>query len=183
MLQIQLSPFTVLETKNLLLRSFRTNDADDFFVLRSNPEVMKYIGRPLATSIDDTVHLIAVLKKNHEMNTGITWAITHKSADRLIGTIGYWRIIPEHHRAEIGYLLHPDFQGKGMMSEAVSAVLDYGFNTLGLHSVEAVIHPQNTASVHLMEKFGFVQEAHFREDFYFNGEFQDTLVFSLLNKQ
>ena len=92
-----------------------------------------------------------------------------------------WLIKP-HFRAEIGYDLAPAFWGQGVMPEAVGAVLTFGFTTMGLHSVEAQIDPENTGSRRVLEKLGFVQEAYFRENFYVAAEarFTDTAVFSLL---
>jgi [ribosomal protein S5]-alanine N-acetyltransferase len=86
----------------------------------------------------------------------------------------------EHYRAEIGYLLHGSLHGKGVMTEAMRAVLDFGFNTMQLHSVEAVVDPENAASIGLLQKAGFVREGYYRESFFFEGKFLDTAVYSLL---
>ena len=82
----------------------------------------------------------------------------------------------------MGYALHPDFHGAGVMSEAMDVVLDYGFNKMKLHSIEAHVHPDNLASINLLQKKGFVKEGHFRENVFFNGKFLDTVVYALLNK-
>lgn len=182
MIQPIFSPFPLLETTRLSLCEIVPEDVTDLFRYRSDPEVMKYIGRPLAIEIADAAKLIEVLRTNAAENNAITWAITLKGENVLRGTIGYWRIVKEHHRAEIGYLLDPALQGKGIMQEAVEEVLRYGFEEMGLHSVEAVINPDNLASARLLERNAFVKEAHFREDFYFNGNFQDTCVYSLLEQ-
>ncbi|HSI91748.1 MAG TPA: GNAT family protein, partial [Adhaeribacter sp.] len=100
--------------------------------------------------------------------------------DTLIGTICLWRFDKANHRGEIGYQLHPDFWRQGLMHEAMQAVLDFAFQTLNLHSLSANINPENLASRKLLEKNGFVQEAHFRQDFYFRGKFLDSVIFSLL---
>jgi ribosomal-protein-alanine N-acetyltransferase len=97
-----------------------------------------------------------------------------------MGTIGFWRIQKEHYRAEIGYLLHPSWQGKGIMREALKAVLDYGFQAMKLHSVEAHVNPSNASSIGLLEKCGFVREAYYRENYFYNGQFMDSAVYSLL---
>jgi ribosomal-protein-alanine N-acetyltransferase len=67
------------------------------------------------------------------------------------------------------------------MHEAIQAVLNYGFSELKLHSVEANINPVNEASRRLLEKNNFVKEAHFKENYYFNGSFSDSAVYSLIN--
>ena len=88
----------------------------------------------------------------------------------------------EHYRAEIGYLLHPDYQQKGIMDEALKAVIKYGFETMQLHSIEANVNPANAASMKLLEKNGFVKEAYFKENYFYNGQFLDSVIYSLLNK-
>jgi ribosomal-protein-alanine N-acetyltransferase len=115
-----------------------------------------------------------------QKNEGITWGIALKNHNVLIGTIGYWKIVKEHYRAEIGYLLHPEYQGKGLMQEAMSAVIDYGFNTMQLHSLEANVNPGNADSIKLLEKNNFLREAWFRENYFYNGKFIDSFIYSLL---
>jgi [ribosomal protein S5]-alanine N-acetyltransferase len=181
MLSPNFSPFPELVTDRLILRQVRIEDAEALFSLRSDAALMKYIGRPIASSIDDAVKLIDVILDLQQKNDGITWAICLKETPQvLMGTVGYWRMQKEHYRAEIGYLLHGSLHGKGVMMEAIKSVLDFGFNIMQLHSVEAVVDPANAASIGLLQKTGFVREAFFRENFFFDGRFQDTAVYSLL---
>ncbi len=105
---------------------------------------------------------------------------TLKGDDRMIGTAGFYRLKKEHFRGEIGYMLSPDHWRKGIMSEAVEAVVQCGFGQLGFHSIEAVTDPANTASNRLLERLGFVREGYFREDFFFDGRFYDSAVWSRL---
>ena len=88
----------------------------------------------------------------------------------MIGTIGYWRIVKEHYRAEIGYLIATEQQGKGLMQEAISATLQYGFSEMKLHSVEANVNPNNPASIKLLERNHFIREAYFKENYFSNGK-------------
>jgi ribosomal-protein-alanine N-acetyltransferase len=115
--------------------------------------------------------------------SGIRWAISPRGAGQLIGSGGFWRLDKPHFRAEIGYELAPEWWGQGVMTEAVGAMLAFGFTAMRLHSVEAQIHPENTGSRRVLEKLGFVQEGYFRENFYDPGmaKFTDTAVFSLLH--
>jgi [ribosomal protein S5]-alanine N-acetyltransferase len=80
-------------------------------------------------------------------------------------------------------MLHPNFWNKGIMKEALLAAIDFGFNQMKLHSIEAHINPDNVASGILLEKTGFVREAYFKEDFFFRGKFSDSAIYSLLNKK
>ena len=180
-MELNFNPFPQLETGRLILRKVETSDDAAIFRLRSDPRVMKHIGRPLATSIEDARTLIRRFIDDIENNAGITWAITMKNDPVLIGTIGFWKVLPEHSRAEIGYLLDCEFQGKGIMDEALKLVTEYGFNTMKLHSIEADTSPANLASRKLLEKNKFVQEGYFKENFYFNGQYLDTVVYSILD--
>lgn len=181
MLQLNFNPFPELSTERLLLREISSADVQEVFQLRSNKNVMQFIDRPLAQSMDDAMTLIKKIADGHEKNENITWAITLQNLPKLIGTIGFWRIDKENYRAEIGYLLHPEEQGKGLMQEAITAVLKYGFATMKLHSVEANVNPANNASIKLLEKNNFTKEAHFKENYFYDGRFLDSAIYSLLS--
>jgi ribosomal-protein-alanine N-acetyltransferase len=144
---------------------------------------MKYLDRSMLKTMDDSRQFINTITNGINNNDAITWAINQKNDPKLIGTIGFWRIIEEHFRAEIGYLLHPDFQGQGFMQEALEVVLDYGFRTLKLHSIEANVNPNNLSSITLLERNGFVKEAYFKENYYFDGKFLDTVIYSVINME
>jgi ribosomal-protein-alanine N-acetyltransferase len=182
MLTINFNPFPILETERLLLRRIDANDVNEIFALRSNPETMKYIPRPLLKTNEDVLQHIATIDAKIENNEAINWGITLKNDPKLIGIIGHYRIKLEHFRAEIGYMLLPEFNGKGIISEAVKEVVDYGFNVMKLHSIEAIIDPENFGSEKVLQKNGFVKEAHLKENEFYDGRFLDTVIYSLLNK-
>jgi ribosomal-protein-alanine N-acetyltransferase len=182
MLQPNFYPFPQIETERLLLRKLKNEDADEIFNLRSDENVMKYIGKDPITSINEAMDFIQLVNNSLSTNFGITWAITLKeNPGKLIGTIGHWRLMKEHYRAEVGYMLSPQFWKKGIMKEALIKVIDYGFNEMKLHSIEAHINPENAASAGILEATGFVREAYFKEDFFYKGEFSDTAIYSRLN--
>ncbi len=175
-------PFPMLTTERLILRQLEHADAPEMFIYRSSEEIMKYICRPRAKTEEDALQLIIRINDLIQKTEVLNWGITLKESNKVIGTIGYVNFKKEHYRAEIGYLLSIDYQRKGIMQEAISAVLEYGFNTLKLHSVEAIVAPENEASIALLEKNHFKREGYFREDFYFEGKFLDSVVYSLLGK-
>jgi ribosomal-protein-alanine N-acetyltransferase len=181
MLTVNFSPFPVLETDRLILRRITTADANAVFRLRSNPETMKYVPRPLAVTIDDALAHIANIEEKIVLNSGINWAITLKGSPDFIGIIGNFRIEFENYRAEIGYMLLPEFNGQGIVSEAIARVVQYGFEEMKLHSIEAIIDPDNIASARVLEKNHFVREAHLKENEFYNGQFLDTVIYSILN--
>lgn len=182
MLTINFLPFLEIETERLLLRRINNDDVVQVFALRSDAETMKYIPRPLVTTMDEALEHIRMINDKIISGEGINWAITLKGDSELLGIIGHYRIKPENYRAEIGYMLHPDHHGKGIISEAIKAVVGYGFDQMQLHSIEAIIDPDNAASAAVLEKNGFVKEAHLKENECYNGKFLDTVIYSLLKR-
>ena len=182
MLTINFHPFQNLETERLMLRRLDADDVNEVLALRGNPEIMKYIPRPLAKSNEDALEHIAMIEEKIVNNTGINWGITIKGSQKIIGIIGHYKISPENHRAEIGYMSFPEFNGKGYVSEAIKAVVIYGFEQLNLHSIEAIIDPDNRASERVLRKNGFVKEAHILEKELWEGNYLDTVIYSLLRR-
>ncbi len=182
MLAFNFLPFPIIETERLLLKRITNDDVNEVFELRSNPETMKYIPRPLVKTTEDALEHIAMIEDKIITNIGINWGITLKGNSKLLGIIGYYRMQPENYRAEIGYILLPEFHGKGIIPEAVNKLIRYGFDDLKLHSIEAVIDPENLASEKVLQKCGFVKEAHFKESEFYNGRFLDKVIYSLLDK-
>lgn len=183
MLEVNFNPFPDLKTERLILRKMNDNDTEQIFKIRADKEVMKHIGKYPMTSIDEAKEFVKLITNLLESNSGITWAVTLREyPDTLIGTVGLWRFMKEHYRAEIGYMLHPAYWRKGLTKEAILQVIGFGFNDLKLHSIEGHINPRNNASAKTLESTGFVREAYFKEDFFFDGKFEDTAIYSLLDK-
>jgi ribosomal-protein-alanine N-acetyltransferase len=183
MLEISFLPFPVLKTPRLLLRQVASNDAEAILALRSNDEVMKYIPRPYLKTKEDALELIAMFDDKIENGIGINWGIyLLDEPEKLLGIIGHYRIKPEHYRAETGYMIFPEYKGKGIVSEALKKVIEYGFNEMKLHSIEAILDPENKGSEKVLLKNGFVKEAHLIENEFYEGRFLDTMIYSILNK-
>jgi ribosomal-protein-alanine N-acetyltransferase len=155
-------------------------DFDEMYFLRTDPGVMKYIDRPPLGSREEAEAFMQRIFDNVTNNESIFWAIRQKDSHKMIGNISIWRLMKEDYRGELGYTLHPAHQGKGIMNEALQAVLLYAFNTMKLHSIEAGINPDNAASRQLLERNGFIREAYFRDHYFFNGHFHDSAIYSLL---
>ncbi len=180
MLNINFNPFPVINSKKLLLRQVDKSDVNEIFFLRSDERVMRYLDKAPAESLDDAYEFIKKISELENSADAVTWAITLTRNSKLIGTICLWNIQKEHYRAEIGYNLHPDYWGKGIMNEAVLEVINYGFNVMKLHSIEANVNPGNAASIKLLERNNFTREAYFKENYYYNGNFLDSAIYSLL---
>ncbi len=183
MLEPNFFPFPEIVTSRLVLSQLTQQDAPDFFYLRSNDKVMQYIDKEKLTTTEEAATLISRITDDLNNNNGITWRISLKEKPEiLVGTIGFWRLIKENYRAEMGYMLHYGLWGRGIMKEVLLAVIDFGFSNIKLHSIEAHINPGNAASAKLLESTGFVREAYFKEDYFFRGKFLDSAIYCLLNK-
>jgi [ribosomal protein S5]-alanine N-acetyltransferase len=164
------------------MRQYVNDDAPAMLRLRSNPDVMRYLGRPKMQNLEDALKMIEGDNERFSANNAVVWCICLQEApDQMIGNCGFWRMDKHNHRAEIGYLLDPAFWGKGYAFEACQTAVKYCFEVLNFHSIMANTDPLNDASGHLLERLGFVQEAYFREDYYFDGQFLDSRIYSLLN--
>ena len=179
MLELNLEPFPILETDRLALRKLSMEDAEELFHLRTNEDAMKYINKPRLKSIAEVQELITKMNDN---SVRIQWAITLKKEDKIIGVIGFHRIEKEHYRAEIGYMLHPQYWNSGIMTEAITRVINYGFNDMKLHSMEAIINPANEVSRKILKNFKFIKEGYYKENYFFEGTFLDSEVYSLLKQ-
>lgn len=183
MLQLNFTPFPKLESNRLCFRKLTHEDAPEVLKLRGDKKIMKFIPRPLATNINEALEHINLINGKIDENKDINWAITEKNSNKCIGIIGFYRTQPEHYRTEIGYMIDIDYWGKGYISEAVKVLLDYAFNTLNFHSIEAVIDSRHIASEKVLIKNGFRKEAHFIEDFFYNNEFSDTVKYGILKRE
>ena len=182
MLELNFNPFPILASERLQFRKLTATDAPEILALRGNPETMRFIPRPLLTDIEGALAHIKSINDKIEENLDINWAVTEKNSDKCIGIMGFYRTQPEHFRAELGYMILPEYWGKGYVTEAVTTLLNFAFNTLKFHSIEAVIDSRHKASERVLQKNGFTKEAHFVENFYYNNEFTDTVIYSLLKR-
>ncbi|MES2486632.1 MAG: GNAT family protein [Bacteroidota bacterium] len=114
----------------------------------------------------------------------MAFLLIEKSTGKVIGKCGFHNWNALHSRAELGYHISIDsFKQQGFMTEALSAVLDYGFNHMQLNRIEALIAPQNTPSLKLLERNGFIKEGQLRSHYYIDGVFEDSVVYSLLKHE
>ena len=144
-------------------------DAPAIFKLYSNADVMFQRGEPVFENSEQAVKLIFQWRKLFAEKNGIRWGITLKNNDQLIGSVGFKEIFHQHFRADLGYELDPAYWNKGIMTEAVKLVTEYCLQKMNLHSIEANITPDHHASKRILEKNGFAIEAHYKENFYYNG--------------
>jgi len=149
------APFPILKTERLTLRQLVVNDEQEIFTLRSDNEINKYLDRQLSNTIKDARNFINKVNENIDKNDSLYWAITLSDKNKLIGTICLFGFSNDNYKCEIGYELLTNFQGQGIMKEAVEKVIDYAFNTIKVQKIEAFLHRDNQNSIKLLEKFSF----------------------------
>lgn len=158
-LQLIFKPFPIISTKRLILRKLRNEDKNEIFFLKSNEVVLKYLDNKRHETIDETEKYIDKINNGIGENEWIQWGITLKESDKIIGTICLWNISKENKTAEVGYELMPEYQGKGIMQEALIAVIKYAIRRIKLKTFIAYTHINNEKSIKLLERCGFVIES------------------------
>jgi len=173
--------FTPLTTERLMLRQPQMRDSENMFALRTSKEVNKYLDRPVPNSVEEIELFINKLNQGISNNESLYWVITYKDSSDLIGTICCWNISVENNTAEVGFELLPAFQGKGIMQEALAKVIEFGFQNLHFHTLEAWTHKDNLPSQKLLEKNNFVRDKDREEKIAGDEELVDTIIYSLIN--
>lgn len=172
-----------LTTERLLIRQIRKHDAEAIFAFKSDLEVTRRYGQCPHRSIDDTRAWIQRNLDDQKRRLVITWALTLKNNGTAIGECCFWNFDPNYQCAEIGYELLPAYWHKGMMAEALTEVLNYGFTDLGLHRIEASPLATNIPSQKLLLRLGFKIEGTLRQRILFQNRFEDQLYFGLLKEE
>jgi [ribosomal protein S5]-alanine N-acetyltransferase len=172
--------FEYLETERLRLRKISSGLLKQLFTELNDADLMAFLG---LTTIDELE--IEKAKMQQGLTTFkqdfLNFQLIEKQTGICIGWCGFHSWFPVHRRAEIGYhLLDEKYMGKGYMREAIQVVVAYGFNHMDLNRIEACIGPNNTASLLLVKKLGFVQEGHLKQHYFKNNILEDSLIFALL---
>jgi ribosomal-protein-alanine N-acetyltransferase len=173
----------VIETARLRLRNLRLDDAADQHAYARDPEVaLPGMWDPIPTIEGNRLDLIETLVRQAS-GESMEWGIEHVADGRLIGRCGFARFRAAHMNGELGYALARPYWRHGYMNEAVTAVLAYGFERLGLHRVEAICLADNTASWRLLERTGFQLEGTARQGFLQDGIYKDLRRYALLKDE
>lgn len=179
----KLPHFSGLETKRLFIRRFKEPDIQRFIAYRSDPEIARYQSwkEMTETQAREFIQEFAGM----EPGTPGTWfqfAIELQDTQKLIGDIGLHIFKNDAQQGEIGYTLASAYQHKGYAQEAVSAVLDYCFNSLKLHRITATTDTRNQASIQLLVRLGFRREAHFIQSYRDNNQWVDEFLYAILEQ-
>ena len=178
----EFSTFPILETKRLKLRQIVAADAHSWAEALNHPDVMRYLidFEQDTVDLDDVYGIIQWADNIFEQKTGLRWAITLKPDDTMIGSCGFHLYNQAQRCAEVGYELHQLYWRQGIMKEALGAILDFCFQRLNLHRVEADVTVGNEASAGLLQHMGFSLEGTWRDKAFARGKFHDLWQFGLL---
>lgn len=176
------NPFPIITTDRIILRQLVFEDGTDIFKLRSDDRVNKFLGRPLTVSYREAQLFIQERNKDIDNNESLYWGIVLKNNPaKIIGTICLWNFSDDHCIAEIGYELSPDFQGIGIMQEAIHSVIEFGFRELKLKTIAAYSHVQNAKSIKLLEKCNFTSHHQSEHKWFKAQELTNMISYTLTN--
>ena len=174
------SVFSPIRTERLTIRKLSIGDAEDIYAVSRNPNVSRYVLWKTHRSILDSRSMIRGILHAYREGEPDSLAILENQSGHVIGTIGFIWIDSEHSSAEIGYSLGEEYWNRGYMTEAVTALIDFGFNQLYLNRIEALCDVRNTASARVLEKTGMKKEGLMRQKLYNKGEYIDVELWAVL---
>lgn len=141
-----------LYTDRLKLRKMLFEDAEDMYEYSVQSEVTRYLTWTEHPNIEFTKSYLRYVSQRYRTGDAIDWAVIHRESGKMIGTCGFAKIDRINNFAEIGYVLNPKYQRQGIAAEAAWAVIEFGFDVLGLERIEARYMVENTPSRKVMEK-------------------------------
>jgi [ribosomal protein S5]-alanine N-acetyltransferase len=178
----QPEPHPTLLTSRLRLRQFRVEDTDAMHECFAHPEAMRFWNTPVHTKRIETERTVRRLIDCTPSYYRF-WAVADAGSDRCLGMVNYHDGHIRNKRVAIGYIINPAHHRQGIATEAVSAMLDYCFGELGLHRVQALIQPDNSASRALAEKLGFRCEGVLRDHLRVGDTWHDEMLYALLRSE
>lgn len=172
-----------LRTDRLVLRPMKTEDAYDMYEYACREDVTEYLLWTPHESVGYTREYLAYIEARYAKGEFYDWAITLADSGKMIGTVGFTKIYTAHNSAEIGYVLNPEYHHLGLGYEAAKRIVDFGFEELSLHRVEARFMKGNSASLHVMEKLGMTFEGYSRDGMLVKGSYRTIGTCSILRNE
>ena len=172
-----------LETDRLILRKIKKSDAADMYEYAKNPKVSEYLTWSAHESCIFTKGYIKFLIKKYKTGEYFDWAVEHKETGKFIGTCGFSTYDEENKKAEIGYVLNPDFHKMGLATEAVRKIIEYALTDLNLHRIEARVIEGNAASEKVVAKCGLTYEGTGIDEMFIKGKYRTIRHYALINNK
>src|SRR6185437_9762260 len=165
--------FPTLTTERLRLRRVEPRDIEALYAIYSDAETMRYFGHEPYQSREEVVETLRLREEDYTARRAIRWGIALKDSDVLIGNCSFHHFDEGRFRSETGYVLNRAYWSQGIMTEALAAIISYGFGEMGLHRIEAIIDIANERSKGVLLKLGFQYEGNLRQRYYMRGGFAD----------
>ncbi|MDZ5471392.1 GNAT family protein [Bacillus sp. 31A1R] len=172
-----------LETERLILRKITLEDVEDMFSYGSNEEVSKYVTWNTHQTLADSKGFIEFILNQYEQGKVAPWGIEYKENGQFIGTIDFVWWQPQQKTAEIGYVIHQDYWGKGITTEAAKALIQLGFEKMDLARIQARCFVENIGSERVMEKAGMSYEGTLRKGMFIKGKHQDLKMYAIIDEE
>ncbi len=179
----KLGDLPTIETDRLILRKMTLGDADAVFAYASDPEVTRYVIWDAHRTIEDSRAFLDLTARGYESGADPAWGIVYKGDHRFVGTCGFASLEPEHARAEIGYVISREYRGRGLASEAVRAMIRFGYERMNLNRIEARCIAENAASARVMQKAGMTYEGTLRQREFIKGAYRDMELYAILKSE
>ncbi|WP_070963436.1 GNAT family N-acetyltransferase [Vibrio sonorensis] len=144
-----------LMIEDFLLRQLRDSDVDEMFIIKSNDSILEFLDSPKARNRNEALVFIHKIQSGVTHNDWYYWGITQPESESIIGTVCLWNLDEKSKKADVGFVLLPEFQGRGVMQCILPKILNFGFQELGLSTIEAEVAPQNVKSLSLLKNNGF----------------------------
>lgn len=177
------SNIPTLKTERLSLRAMHPIDAEDMYDYARQGEVTEFLLWEAHPSVAYTKQYLGYIQSRYALGDFYDWAVIEHESRRMIGTCGFTRIDTVNNMAEIGYVLNPDFWGRGYATEAVGRVIEFAFSELGVHRVEARFMEGNQASLRVMEKLGMTFEGYHKDAIFVKGKYRTVGYCSLIKEE
>lgn len=175
---------TTLETERLTLRRFELSDTDSVFKNWANdPAIQTMVSEPVYSTPEAVQDLLGKYIDSYSNPDCYRWAICLKETDECIGQIAFFLVNSTHHFSEIEYCIGQAFQKKGLATEALKAIIEFGFESVNFHKIQVCHKAGNEASMNLIRKCQFTYEGTLRDFFYMNGKYVDRLYYSMLRSE
>lgn len=176
------SNMPTLKTERLIMRPMHANDAEDMFDYAQREDVTTYLLWSPHPSVSYTRDYLKYIETRYDVGDFYDWAVIERSSGKMIGTCGFTRIDMPNNVGEIGYVLNPDFHGKGYGTEAAREALKFGFDVIGLHRIEAKFMEGNRASRRVMDKLGMTFEGFHKEAILVKGKYRTVGISAVLSE-
>lgn len=179
----QLAEFPKIDTERLTLRKLTLDDVNDIYEYASNDEVSEFLPWETHKTIEDTLEFINLVEEEHKKFNFIVLGIEIKEKKKLIGTIALRNWDKADRCIDLGYVISKNYWNKGITTEAVKAVIEFGFEQLNANRIEAHCDEDNIASYRVMEKAGMKYEGTLRKKILIKNKFVSMRFYSIIKEE